>query len=209
MPVPMTQAVTVVFRGFGAGLAGGALVAESRTKARTTAHAVASSKFDWLLAAAEMAAPAIGGWPARSSPAAGWTGFPRMAVRTPGPGAAAIRVMRDFAVATADRWGASGRGEDIAIVVSELVTNALRHATPACDYSGPGRGVRFGMLQCGPAVLCAVADPSPQLPAGPAPERFAESGRGLQVVGSLSDGWGCARLSRPGKVVWALFAAGS
>jgi len=87
----------------------------------------------------------------------------------------------------------------------EALTNALRHATPACGYSGPGRGVRFGMLQCGPALLCAVVDPSSQLPARPAPERFAESGRGLQVVGALSDDWGYARLSRPGKVVWALF----
>jgi Histidine kinase-like ATPase domain len=180
-------------------------VAESRTIARTTAHAAASSKFDWLLAAAEMAAPATGGWPARSGPATGWTGFPRVAVRTPGPGAAAIGAIRDFATATAVRWGAAGRGDDIAIVVSELVTNAFRHAIPACGYSGPGRGVRFGMLQCGPAILCAVVDPSPQVPAAPAPERFAESGRGLQVVGALSDDWGYATLSRPGKVVWAVF----
>jgi hypothetical protein len=177
-------------------------VAESRTIARTTAHAAASGKFDWLLAAAEMAAPATGGWPARL---ADWTGFPRVAVRTPGPGAAAIRVMRDFAAATAARWGAAGRGDDIAIVVSELVTNALRHAAPACGHSGPGRGVRFGMLQCGPAVLCAVVDPSAELPAAPEPVPFAESGRGLQVVGALSDAWGYTRLSRPGKVVWALF----
>jgi histidine kinase-like protein len=182
-------------------------VAESRTIARTTAHAAASGKFDWLLAAAEMAAPATGGWPARSATGADLTGFPRVAVRTPGPGAAAIRVMRDFATATAARWGATGRGDDIAIVVSELVTNAFRHATPACDYSGPGRGVRFGMLQCGPAVLCAVVDPSPHLPPAPAPERFAECGRGLQVVGALSDDWGYTTLSRRGKVVWALFGA--
>ncbi len=182
------------------------MVAESRTVARTAAHAAASSRFDWLLAAAEMAVPATGGWQARacSQPSA-WTGFPRVAVRTPGPGAAAIGVMRDFATATATRWGAGGRCADIAVVVSELVTNALRHAVPGCSYAGPGRGVRFGMLQSGPAVLCAVVDPSQELPAAPNPEPFAESGRGLQVVGVLSDDWGYTRLNRPGKVVWALF----
>jgi hypothetical protein len=38
------------------------------------------------------------------------------------------------------------------------------------------------------------------------PGCFGESGRGLHVVASLCDEWGCTEPGPMGKVVWAMFA---
>jgi two-component sensor histidine kinase len=102
------------------------------------------------------------------------------------------------------RWGAAQRCEDIGIVVSELVTNALRHAVPDSGETQPGSPIRLGLLQPGPCVLCAVADPSRRPPVLNHPGALAETGRGLQVVGAFSDSWGYAKLGDLGKVVWAI-----
>jgi hypothetical protein len=59
-------------------------------------------------------------------------------------------------------------------------------------------------------VICAVADPSTDLPTLRRPAWQDEAGRGLLVVGSLSDQWGsCTAPDGRGKVVWAAFAAAS
>jgi len=100
------------------------------------------------------------------------------------------------------------RCEDIGIVVSELLTNALCHALPESGPGGPLWPVQLGLLQPGSCVLCAVADPSLSAPALRTPDYFAETGRGLQIVGALSDEWGCITCTTPkskGKVVWAMF----
>jgi hypothetical protein len=154
-----------------------------------------------------MAAMASGNWP--PSPqlgAACWTCFPRVAIRTPGPDARAVREARGFAVATLQRWGVADRCDDIALVVSELLTNALRHGLP-----GPGEPcfpcpVRLGLLQPGPSVLCAVADPSQHPPVLKEPGSLAETGRGLRVIGRLADAWGCTAPCDTGKVVWAVLS---
>ena len=101
------------------------------------------------------------------------------------------------------RWGTAERGQDIAIVVSELLTNALRHALPRSDDIAR-RPIRLGLLQPGPCVLCAVADPSTAAPAPQAPGSLAETGRGLHIIYALSDQWGYVP-SEGGKVVWAIF----
>jgi len=127
--------------------------------------------------------------------------LPRVATRTLGPGTGSVRTARDFTIATLQRWGTAERSQDIAIVVSELLTNALRHALPA---SGEARPIRLGLLQPGSCVLCAVADPSQAAPVLRTRDSFAETGRGLQIIRALSDQWGFTP-SDPGKVVWALF----
>jgi anti-sigma regulatory factor (Ser/Thr protein kinase) len=155
----------------------------------------------WLTLAAEMAGLAGGGLrspdPAPPRPVP----LPRVATRTLGPGTGSVRTARDFTLATLQRWGTAERSQDIAIVVSELLTNALRHAVPA---SGEPRPIRFGLLQPGSCVLCAVADPSRAAPVLQTRGSFAETGRGLQIICALSDQWGFAP-SDPGKVVWAMF----
>jgi Histidine kinase-like ATPase domain len=161
----------------------------------------------WLATAVEMAATATGNWPLSQQPGArGWTRFPRVATRTPGMDARPARAARDFAVATAQRWGAAGRCDDIGVVVSELVTNALRHALPDCGETQPPNLIRLGLLQPGPCVLCAVADPSLRTPIMTQTGELAESGRGLHVIGALADTWGYAPATGTGKVVWAMFA---
>jgi two-component sensor histidine kinase len=116
-----------------------------------------------------------------------------------------VRAARDFARGTLQRWGITGRCDDITVVVSELVTNALRYGLPPAS----GWPIRVGLLQPAPGsgVLCAVADSNPAAPALAPLDDQAESGRGLQVVQSLSDTWGCTVISQGGKVVWAAFAA--
>jgi Histidine kinase-like ATPase domain len=155
----------------------------------------------WLTAAAQMAAAAGGSWP---------LGYrsPRVATRTPGLDAGSLRAARDFTAATLLRWGVDERRDDIVVVVSELLTNALRHACPAAA-TWPRRPVRLGLLQPGPAVLCAVSDPSDQVPVPRESGWCDETGRGLHVVEALSDGWGCTAPTRLGKVVWATFRTGS
>jgi len=136
----------------------------------------------------------------------GWSGPPRVATRTPGLDARSVGAAREFSLATMRRWGVADRADDIAIVVSELLTNALRHGVP--DTATPRRRwpVRLGLVQPGRYVLCAVADPGRRLPVPREPDYLAESGRGLHVISALSDTWGATTPTDAGKVVWALFA---
>ena len=159
----------------------------------------------WLMLAAEMAGLANGGWrPSPDPVSAGRPRMPRIATRTLCADARSVRTARDFTSATLQRWGTAERGQDIVIVVSELLTNALRHALPRSSDMRPGRPIRLGLLQPGPCVLCAVADPSKLAPAPRVPGSLAETGRGLHIICALSDQWGYAP-SDTGKVVWAMF----
>jgi Histidine kinase-like ATPase domain len=163
----------------------------------------------WLAPAVEMAAVASERWPLPPEPhPMGWTCFPRVATRTPGVDAGSVRAARDFTVATLERWGTVRRREDIAIVVSELLTNALRHALPETGDTWLRSPIRLGLLQPGPSVLCAVADPSRRAPVPKHPGPLAETGRGLHVIGALADAWGYTTPGDTGKVVWAVFSAG-
>jgi len=161
----------------------------------------------WLVPALRMAAMASGNWPLSPRPAAmGWTCFPKLALRTPSPDPWSVRACRDFTVATMRRWGAGECIDDIAVVVSELLTNALRHALPDAGQAAR-RPVRLALLQPGCSVICAVADPSPKTPVSRQPGELCEGGRGLHVISALADTWGCTPPSHAGKVVWALFSA--
>jgi hypothetical protein len=159
----------------------------------------------WLKLAAEMAGLANG--VERPSPdpvPAGRARLPRIATRTFGADAGSVRAARDFTIATLRRWRTAERSQDVAIVVSELLTNALRHALPGSGDTRPRRPIRLGLLQPGPCVLCAVADPSKAAPAPQPPGSLAETGRGLHIICALSDQWGYAP-NDTGKVVWAMF----
>jgi hypothetical protein len=160
----------------------------------------------WLMPAVEMAAltsrnPAL----CTDSMPLRWACFPGIAVPTPGVDASRIRVAREFTISTLRRWDAAQRCEEVAVVVSELLTNALRHALPTCSHAHTGWAVRLGLLQPGPCVMCAVADPSRVAPVLRQPEHFGETGRGLHVIAALSDQWGYT-ITDMGKVMWALFS---
>jgi anti-sigma regulatory factor (Ser/Thr protein kinase) len=164
-----------------------------------------AANLEWLKPAVEVAAPASGHWPAAAAQA-DWIRSPRVATRTPGLGPASVKAARDFAVQTVRRWGMADLDSDVGVVVSELVTNALRHALPQLTRCPDRSPIRLGLLHPGPCVLCAVADPSNEIPVVKEPDHFAESGRGLHVIASLSDQWGWTAPSIDGKVVWAMFA---
>jgi Histidine kinase-like ATPase domain len=161
----------------------------------------------WLAPAAEMAYLASGNWPVPPDLARrGSSRAARIATRAPGVDAGSVRAARDFTIATLHRWGVTERSEDIAIVVSELLTNALQHALPGSGGTRHRGPIRLGLLQPGPCVLCAVADPSGVAPVPKTPGSLAETGRGLHIICALSDKWGYTTPSDMGKIVWAMFS---
>ncbi|MGW4347757.1 ATP-binding protein [Streptomyces sp. SID8499] len=124
----------------------------------------------------------------------------------------AVREARRFTRGTLDRWELGERFDDVCLVVSELVTNALRHALPAATAvraGEQGSAVRLHLMHWSERLVCAVRDPSQDSPvAREDTEDFsAESGRGLFLVDSFSDSWGWHPMAGGlgGKVVWALF----
>jgi hypothetical protein len=162
----------------------------------------------WLAPVVEMAAVASGNrlLPPEPGPLAGMS-REKVATCTPGTDPGSVRAARDFTIATLQRWGATDQQEDIAIVVSELLTNALRHALPGPGVPRARCPFRLGLLQPGPYVLCAVADPSQQPPVPKEPSYLDETGRGLHLISALADTWGYTTPSDTGKVVWAMFSA--
>jgi anti-sigma regulatory factor (Ser/Thr protein kinase) len=136
----------------------------------------------------------------------------------------AVSSARDFTRRTLWRWGMGGEFDGVALVVSELVTNALRHGLTARTGSADGESpVRLHLMHWSASLVCAVRDPSGRAPeaAPPCPEPACvdevdvdvllagatESGRGLRLVDSFSDCWGWHPVTggRPGKIVWAMF----
>ncbi|MCS0601004.1 ATP-binding protein [Streptomyces sp. LP11] len=125
----------------------------------------------------------------------------------------AVREARRFTRATLDQWDLGDRFDDICLVVSELVTNALRHAVPAAQGRcvEPNPSVRLHLLRWTERLVCAVRDPSHESPVPQDSDDFsAESGRGLFLVDSFADSWGWHPLAGTldGKVVWAMFRLG-
>ncbi len=99
------------------------------------------------------------------------------------------------AVATfTERLGLQEIVDDLTLVVSEMVTNAVRYAAPPVVIE----------MQADPdAVLVAVEDGSPERPRARAAGPDAEGGRGLMLVDLLAAEHG-VRPGPPGKTVWAL-----
>jgi len=170
------------------------------------------AQWPWLQSAVDMAWRRWDSSPAEPDGQSGcWSAMPKVATRTPAPVTRSIATARAFTLRTLQKWGAPDRADDAAAVVTELMTNALRHALPvppADDETPSGWPIRLGLADPGPCVICAVADPSPRAPAPRQPDWQDEAGRGLLVVASLSDQWGfCTAPGGRGKVVWAAFAA--
>ncbi len=188
-------------------LSSGRRESDQTAMAAHPSHLAGGTGWEWLVPAVEMAGLASGSWwPAPDLAPVGWACRPRIATWTLGAGAGPVRAARDFTVATLHRWDAADCSHDVAIVVSELVTNALRHALPGASDARPRRPIRLGLLKLRPFLLCAVADPSTAAPVPRPPGSLGETGRGLRIVFALSDSWGYA-VGDTGKVVWATFMA--
>lgn len=85
--------------------------------------------------------------------------------------------MRPMREALGDRY------QDAVLLVSELITNAVRHGT--------GATVSITARVRGGAVRVEVIDGGDGFaPPGELPDANSPTGRGLQIVDSLSDAWG-------------------
>ncbi len=108
----------------------------------------------------------------------------------------APRTARALAVAAVEAWGLPDVRDNVELVVSELVTNALRLGSRIAFLivlrSGTDQ-IEVAVWDDGPGV----PEPRPQCP-------DAESGRGLFIVAARSTAWGC-RPARDGvgKITWA------
>ena len=91
---------------------------------------------------------------------------------------------------------------DAALVLSELLSNAILHARPL-----PDRWLQVAWELGAGSVEIAVSDGgSPTLPRAAHPPLSALGGRGLEIVEHLSDHWG-VRADSPGTTVWAILPA--
>ncbi len=100
---------------------------------------------------------------------------------------------RRFVRATLAEWGLGAVRDTTELVVSELVTNALKHGWPPIELRllrGRGR-----------TLVCEVADGSPTVPALRTPTSEDDTGRGLQLIKRLTYRWG-TRPTPLGKIVW-------
>lgn len=99
--------------------------------------------------------------------------------------------------------------EPVELVVSELVTNAVR-VSGGLDKAQPEDGaprpvIRLWLLPEQDSVLVLVWDGCPGLPQRQEPGLEADTGRGLWLVEMHSTAWGSFTITDiPGKVVWAL-----
>ncbi|UED87622.1 ATP-binding protein [Streptomyces profundus] len=121
---------------------------------------------------------------------------------------------RSHTRATLAEWGLDELTDDTSVVVSELVTNALRYGLPRDAAPRPlppasaEQPLLLSLVHCESSVLCAVFDPGHEVPSVKEPSVCQESGRGLHVLEALSRSWGWTTPDRHGKAVWALLAAG-
>jgi anti-sigma regulatory factor (Ser/Thr protein kinase) len=89
-------------------------------------------------------------------------------------------------------WGLEEVTFTTELLVSELLTNAIRHAQPPIQL----RMILDNVLSC------EVSDASVTAPYHRRADRYDEGGRGLMLVARLAARWG-TRYTRAGKTIWA------
>ncbi|WP_249030734.1 SpoIIE family protein phosphatase [Streptomyces platensis] len=107
------------------------------------------------------------------------------------PEARSVARARELARDQLMDWGLQDLVDTTELLVSELVTNALRH----------GHGEIRLRLLLDRSLVCEVWDADLAQPRRRRARDTDEGGRGLQLVGLLSEGWGSRRTPR-GKTVW-------
>ena len=111
---------------------------------------------------------------------------------------------RHFAVAALRRWGIAGLADDVALVVTELAANAVRHARSGFTVilSRPSRPscpsrpdvVRVSVRDASPLPPSDVYGSGSPLPVTPL--------HGLGAVNAMASHWGVESLGSSGKTVW-------
>lgn len=127
----------------------------------------------------------------------------------PGPLASARTVLRpeprqvaagrQFTARTLACWGQPHVAGTACLLVSEILTNAVRNAR---------QPVSLNLYLTEREVVAEIADDCAHPPQRLAPELAEENGRGLMIVEALASTWG-TRPAGAGKVVWFTLAARS
>jgi anti-sigma regulatory factor (Ser/Thr protein kinase) len=105
---------------------------------------------------------------------------------------AVVAEARARAVRQLAAWGLEDISFTTELLVSELVTNAIRHAH---------QPIQLRMI-LDSALNCEVFDGSSSAPQLRRADRYDEGGRGLMLVAQMAERWG-TRHTSTGKVIWA------
>ncbi|MFD5324876.1 SpoIIE family protein phosphatase [Streptomyces sp. NPDC127092] len=107
------------------------------------------------------------------------------------PDPAQVPRIRKSAIEQVDAWGLEEASFITELVVSELVTNAIRYGEPP---------IRLRLIR-DTSLICEVSDASNTSPHLRRARLFDEGGRGLLLVAQLTQGWG-TRHTTHGKTIW-------
>ncbi|MFF5311035.1 SpoIIE family protein phosphatase [Streptomyces massasporeus] len=108
------------------------------------------------------------------------------------PDPAAVSGMREAVSQRLEAWGLSEYGFAMELILSELITNAIRY----------GAGPIHVRLIRDRTLICEVADSSSTSPHLRYAATTDEGGRGLFLVSQMAERWG-TRYTPQGKVIWA------
>ncbi|CAM5746121.1 hypothetical protein STAFG_4762 [Streptomyces afghaniensis 772] len=108
------------------------------------------------------------------------------------PDPAAVAEVRKAACRQLSEWGLDDAVFVTELVVSELVTNAIRYGRPPIELR----------LIYDRTLICEVSDGSSTAPHLRRAHTFDEGGRGLLLVAQLTQGWGSRQMT-DGKTIWA------
>ncbi|MGJ5756249.1 PAS domain S-box-containing protein [Streptomyces puniciscabiei] len=106
---------------------------------------------------------------------------------------ALVAPIRKQVVEQLDTWGLSMAAFTAELVVSELVTNAIRYGS---------HPIRLRLIHDAATLICEVSDTSHTAPHLRRAKVFDEGGRGLLLVAQLTQRWG-SRHTPEGKTIWA------
>ncbi|MCC9684499.1 SpoIIE family protein phosphatase [Streptomyces sp. MNU103] len=119
-------------------------------------------------------------------------GAGQVAARDVAPDPGEVPAVRQWAVELLSAWGLDDIAFVTELVVSELVTNAIRYGEPP---------IRVRLIR-DRTLICEVTDSSSTSPHLRRAHAFDEGGRGLLLVAQLTQRWG-SRQADGGKTIWA------
>jgi len=106
---------------------------------------------------------------------------------------ALVAPIRKQVVAQLETWGLQEAAFTVELVVSELVTNAIRYGA---------HPIRLRLIHDETTLICEVSDTSHTAPHLRRAKTWDEGGRGLLLVAQLTQRWG-SRHTAEGKTIWA------